>query len=137
MGVLLKKTLAFCCVSSDASLALMFRRVPCSEIEPASSSSSSTASPAVHTVTALLAKGIVVSAVRSMFGIVGAARWQLDLLEWDERTATGILATDRVAAVPVRGALTLCGAFEQLACRIQVVASSAFLLSLSHTEGVR
>ena len=50
----------------------------------------------------MIAKNVLSSAVRSMFGIVGSSRWSLDLLEWSEATSAGIIAVSREYAIHCR-----------------------------------
>jgi RNase P/RNase MRP subunit POP5 len=47
----------------------------------------------------MIAKNVLSSAVRSMFGIVGSSRWSLDLLEWSDATSSGIIAVSREYAI--------------------------------------
>ena len=109
----------------------------------------------------VIAKGIVMSAVESLFGAIGCASWCIDLIQWNATTKIGILAIDKRCFVAftylrwenavvlliynfkfhifressgcaaVRSAMTLCGLFNQQRCAIRVLASSAFLIGLA------
>ena len=43
----------------------------------------------------VIAKGIVMSAVESLFGAIGCASWCVDLIQWNTTTKIGILAIDK------------------------------------------
>lgn len=79
-------------------------------------------------------RGILSAAVKSMFGTVGLASFDVDILDWD---ATSHLALITVSGgnnglVAVRSALTVMSAYETNKLRITVVQASPFLLSLAN-----
>ena len=89
-------------------------------------------SPPLDSLTPLIFRSVLVDSIRSLFGVVGAGVYGVDLLSFSADTATGLVAIDAAAAVPVRAAWTLCGKTDSgRACHIRVLQSSAFLLSIA------
>ena len=89
-------------------------------------------SPALETVTGLIFRAVLTESVKSLFGVVGAGLYCIDVLTFDASTATGIIAIDSSHVVPIRSAFALCGGTEGgRQCHIRVVQSSAFLTSLA------
>merc|ERR1719223_494364 len=93
--------------------------------EEGSTSSSSTR------LTVALVKRITSNAVNNMFGLVGAGRWDVQVLGVDAASATALLAVCKEGLVPVRSAITLYGVHNEKPCRITVVDSQPFLLSMA------
>jgi len=88
--------------------------------------------PALNSLTAPIFRSLLNESVRSLFGIVGVAQYQIDLLSFDGDENTAIIAIEANHVIPIRSAFALCGQTEsQRQCQIRVLQSSAFLASLA------
>jgi hypothetical protein len=91
-------------------------------------------------------QSMCVQATRSMFGLIGAGKFAVDVLQWSAASAassdddgdavhcagTGILSLcDATHLVPVRAALTLLSTYGGKACRVTVTQYSPALASLA------
>ena len=92
----------------------------------------STFTPALETVTALIFRAVLTESVKSLFGVVGAGMFGLDVLSFDAATSSGLVSIDSSHVVPVRSSFALCASTDgSRQCHIRVLQSSAFLASLA------
>lgn len=75
-------------------------------------------------------KQLLVSALRDLFGEVGAAL-PVDVLTYDEKTLSAILRVCSSGLAKLWSSLTLFGAYKSKKCAFRVIQVSPFLLALS------
>lgn len=75
-------------------------------------------------------KQLLISALRDLFGEVGAAL-PVDVLTYDEKTLSAILRICSSGLVKLWSSLTLFGAYKSKKCAFRVIQVSPFLLALS------
>ncbi|XP_074054979.1 ribonuclease P protein subunit p14 [Macrotis lagotis] len=75
-------------------------------------------------------KHLIVSALRDLFGEVGAAL-PFDVLTFEEKTLTAILRICSSGLVKLWSSLTLLGSYQNKKCAFRVLQVSPFLLALS------
>lgn len=75
-------------------------------------------------------KQLLVSALRDLFGEVGAAL-PVDVLTYDEKTLSAILRVCSSGLVKLWSSLTLFGVYKSKKCAFRVIQVSPFLLALS------
>lgn len=75
-------------------------------------------------------KQIVISALRDLYGEIGAA-FPFDVLKFEEDTLTAVLRVYNSGLVKLWSALTLLGSYHSEPCAVRVVQVSPFLLALS------
>ena len=90
-----------------------------------------TFTPSLETVTALIFRAVLAESVKSLFGVVGAGMYGIDVLTFDASTVSGIISCESSHVVPIRSSFALCGSTEGRQCHIRVLQSSAFLTSLA------
>ena len=92
----------------------------------------STFQPSLDTVTALIFRALLVESVKSLFGVVGAGMYGIDVLSFDASSVSGLVAIDSAYVTPVRSSFALCGSTDgSRQCHIRVLQSSAFLAVLA------
>ncbi|XP_048878026.1 ribonuclease P protein subunit p14 [Brienomyrus brachyistius] len=75
-------------------------------------------------------KQLIISALRDLYGEVGAA-FPFDVLKFDEASLTAILRVYNSGLVKLWSALTLLGSYHNEPCAVRVTQVSPFLLALS------
>ncbi|XP_056130527.1 ribonuclease P protein subunit p14 [Lampris incognitus] len=82
------------------------------------------------TLSAVELKQLIISALRSLYGEVGAA-FPFDLLKYEEETLTAVLRVYSRGLVKLWSSLTLLGSCRNQSCAFRVLQVSPFLLALS------
>jgi RNase P/RNase MRP subunit POP5 len=76
-------------------------------------------------------KMVILAALSSMYGLVGAAAYPVDLLNYDTSNGVSLLRIAADAVVPVRAALTLHSIHDNKVCKFDVLQVSPFLAALA------
>ncbi|KAG5192011.1 hypothetical protein JKP88DRAFT_152856, partial [Tribonema minus] len=76
-------------------------------------------------------KEAILDALKAMFGVVGSAAYEVDVLSYDTSDGAAILRIASDALVPVRAALTLKGSHGNAPIRFAVLHASPFLAALA------
>lgn len=77
-------------------------------------------------------KQLLSSSVKQLFGLLGQGAYEIDIIEYNEETLTGIVCFQAEALVPVRSSLFFLQSFDSHVCRVNVATVSPFLASLAH-----
>ena len=88
--------------------------------------------PPLDSLTPLIFRSVLTESIRSLFGIIGASLYPVDVLSFDPATCAGLISIDAAHLTPVHSAFTLTGRTDAgRQCHIRVTRSSAFLPALS------
>jgi RNase P/RNase MRP subunit POP5 len=77
------------------------------------------------------AKMVILAALSSMYGLLGAAAYPVDLLNYDTSNGVCLLRIAADAVVPVRAALTLHSNHDSKLCKFDILQVSPFLAALA------
>ncbi|CAN0102182.1 unnamed protein product [Sphacelaria rigidula] len=76
-------------------------------------------------------KGLILAALKDLYGELESASYQVDVLSWDPASGEGRLRVPARSLVPVRAALTLVSSCGDIPCSITFTDVSPFLAGLA------